>query len=403
VSPPREPEVADANATTAEQLLDEYLRLAQAKSPATRAVRAKERAARELVEPAGALPDPMVSVTYQSMGPPWQPMPPMSLVQGEISQIIPGVGKRQARRNVARAEAERQGVEVEALNAQLRTNVRITFSGIYALDEERRALENGLSLFSVLTGALTGRFVSGLSDQEALAKVELERSRLEEQLLDNSANRQILVTRLNRWLNRPDITAVPRLDALPNATLEMTSLGNDSFTNAPELRIQRAEIRVAERRREGAEAENRSNYLVGFAGGATTTGEPIFAVRFGLELPLWSASKQEPMVRAARHDIEAAEEQYRELELKTRAEIDELKARYERDTRQIRHYLEAIIPNAERALEAARNAYVNGRADFATMIEDYRGLLAARIDLSRRRAERFNTIAEITAIVSKVR
>jgi hypothetical protein len=29
----------------------------------------------------------------------------MSMVQGEISQVIPGVGKRQARRNVAEAEA----------------------------------------------------------------------------------------------------------------------------------------------------------------------------------------------------------------------------------------------------------------------------------------------------------
>src|SRR5512147_1438545 len=81
-------------AQSARALLEQYVRMAVAKSPELGTIRARSASAREQVAPAGALPDPMVGIMYQSMGAPWRPMAPMSMVQGEISQMIPGVGKR---------------------------------------------------------------------------------------------------------------------------------------------------------------------------------------------------------------------------------------------------------------------------------------------------------------------
>jgi len=393
-----QPDNVEALQRSAQQLLDEYVKVAVEKSPTLSALRAKHTSARELVGPAGALPDPMVGIMYQSMGPPWQPMPPMSMVQGEISQVIPGVGKRQARRNVAEAEAEMRNADVGATRARIAAEVRSLFAQVYASDREQQANESASELINVMVGAVTGQFASGRVDQEALAKVEFERSKLMEQLLDIKTNRSVLVARLNRLMVRPRNATIPRLDALPEVVFDFGRLGEDAVAKTPELRVQRAAIAAAGRRRENAETETHPNFLVGVAGGATTTGEPIVTLRFGMELPIWRSSKQDPLIRAARIDIEATESEYHAMELRLKSEVEEALARFKRDSEQVKLYREAIIPSATLALQAARNAYSTGRADFATVIEDFRIWLDAQVGLSRREADRLMTWAELRAL-----
>lgn len=388
---------------SAQKLLDEYLRLALAKSPTLAALQARQQSARELVTPSGALPDPMVGIMYQSMGPPWQPMAPMSMVQGEISQVIPGVGKRQARRNAAQAEADMRSADVHATRARIAAEVRLLFAQIYASDRERQALESASQLIQVMVGAVTGQFASGRADQEALAKIEIERSKVREQLIDLRANREVLVAKLNRLVARPETATVPQLDGLPDVPLELGRVNDDVLAQSAELRVQRAAILAASRRHENAETETRPNFLVGLAGGATTSGEPVVTLRFGMELPIWRSSKQEPMIRSARHDVEVTQNEYRALQLKLRSEVTELTARFKRDSEQIALYRDSIIPNAMLALHAARNSYSTGRADFATVIEDFRIWLDAQVGLSRREADRLMTWAELNALTEPPR
>ncbi|HEY5957995.1 MAG TPA: TolC family protein [Polyangiaceae bacterium] len=397
-SRPTQHDVVDRG-TAASQLLESYVRIAVANSPTLGALRARQSSAKEMVSPSGALPDPMVGIMYQSMGPPWKPMPPMSMVQGEISQVIPGVGKRQARRNAAQADADMRKTELDVFHIRIAADVRLLFSQIYAVDKERQSVESAQQLIGVMLGAVTGRFITGGADQEALAKAEVERSRLKEQLFDLRADREILVAKLNRLLARPDESGVPNLEALPEVSLDLRAINDQSLSKSSELRVQRAIIHASMRKRESAETETRPNFLVGFAGGATTTGEPVLTFRFGMELPIWRSTKQDPLVRAARNDTEAAEFEYRAMDLKLRGELSELRARFNRDTQQIALYRQEIIPKAALALHAARDAYSTGRADFSTVIEDYRSWLEAQIGLAKREADRLMTWTEYEAIV----
>jgi outer membrane protein, heavy metal efflux system len=384
----------------AQQLLDDYVKLALAKSPTLSGLRAKHVASREMVAPAGALPDPMVGVMYQSMGPPWQPMAPMSMVQGEISQAIPGAGKRQARRDVAQAEANIRGASIEASKARIAADVRSLFAQIFADDREQQALESAGELIKLMVGAIAGQFASGRVDQEAFAKADYERNRLNERLIDVKADREILVAKLNRVLARPPSATVPPLEALPEVSVDGGQWGEGKLVQASELRVQRAAIAAASRRRENAETEAHPDFLVGLAGGATTTGAPLVTLRFGVELPIWRSSKQDPLIRAARSDVEATESEYRAMELKVRGEMTELLARFKRDSNQIRLYRDAILPSASLTLNAARDAYSTGRAGFATVIEDFRIWLEAQVGLSRRQADQLMTWAELEAILA---
>lgn len=372
--------------------------LALTRSPSLRALEAQYASAREQVAPSGALPDPMVGVMVQSMGPPWDPMAPMSMAQLEVTQVFPGFGKRQARREAAEAEASFRSADIGTLRARLVSAVRSTYARIYALDRERAALEDADELLRVLVGGVSGRYAAGVADQEALAKAELERSRLKGKLLDLRADRAMLVAGLNRLTVRPESTPLPPLGALPETKIAMAGLAERALSRSPELRAQRAAIVAAGRRSQAAETEISPDFSVGLAGGATITGEPMLTLRLGMELAVWRSTKQDPMIRAARNDVQAAEHEYRATDLQIREEVARLVLRYQRDADQIRLYREAILPQADLTLKAAQSDYATGRANFSTMIEDYRGWLEAQVELARREADRAMTWAEIQAI-----
>jgi outer membrane protein TolC len=288
--------------------------------------------------------------------------------------------------------------DVEATQLRVAAEVRSIFAQIYASDQEQQALESADELIQLMVGAVAGQFASGRTDQEALAKAEFERSKLREQMIDIKTNREILVAQLNRVIARPESVTVPKLENLPEVAFDFTQFTDRGASQSSELRVQKAAITAANRRRESAETETRPNFVLGLAGGVTTTGEPIITMRFGMELPIWRSKKQDPLIRAAKNDVEAAESEYRAMELKLQSERAELSARFKRDSAQIRLYRESVIPNAALALSAARDAYSTGRADFATVIEDFRIWLDAQVGLSRRQADQMMTWAELRAI-----
>jgi outer membrane protein TolC len=397
-SPP--PPAASVDATA---LLDEYVALAVQRAPALAAQRDKYESAKELISPAGALPDPMVGIMYQSVGAPWAPMGPMSMVQGEFSQLFPGFGKRQARRDAAASEASLRKAMLHATEQSIAREVRTLFAQIYAADLEQRALEVARQSMQVLVSAVSGQLVSGRANQGTLARVELERNRLEEQAEDVRANREILAIRLNRLLARSEQSTIPVLDALPELPAIVSNGPAEPSNNTSELRVQRAMIEAATRRKLSAETETRPNFLVGVSGGATTSGEPVVTLRFAMELPLYRASKQDPTISSAQHEVEAAEHEYRDLELRVRAEVTELTARLRRDTTQIERYKTTILPSAELALASSRTSYFTGQSDFSSVIEAFRVWLDAKVGLARREADRLMSWAELRYLVEHQR
>jgi hypothetical protein len=52
------------------------------------------------------------------------------------------------------------------------------------------------------------------------------------------------------------------------------------------------------------------------------------------------------------------------------------------------------------AVDAARAAYLVGRGDFLTVVDDFDRWLDARVELARRDADRFTTWAEVEALVA---
>jgi outer membrane protein TolC len=135
---------------------------------------------------------------------------------------------------------------------------------------------------------------------------------------------------------------------------------------------------------------------VGFRGDL----DPVLNLRLGVELPLWAGSKQKPMIRAARAELEASRYELRGAQAEARAQAVSLLADYARTEEQIVRYQESLLPQTRLAFDAARSSYLGARGDFSTVLEDLNLWLEARTELARREADRFVILARIDALTT---
>ncbi|MBZ5587946.1 MAG: TolC family protein [Acidobacteriia bacterium] len=382
--------------------VDELVAAALDRSPSIAALRERLAAAREMIGPAGALPDPMVDFALTDMGFPKYTVgtQEMSMIGPEVRQGFPFPGKREARRQAARAETQIRAAELERLKRLVAAQVRTIYARVYALDREDEALQAGQELLEMLGATVAARYGAGQAEQEAVIKVQLELSRVDERLDDLTAERKALVAGLNRLRDLPGEDALGRVVLLPPVSVPTPSLEGKVLAESPEVVVKEATVSAAARRVEVARLELKPNLSAGAALGLRGSFDPAVTLSFGLELPLWRKEKQEPMIRAADHELAMARADLRDAQAAVSAEAARLAAEWQRSERQVQRYRQAIVPQTSAAIDAARASYLAGRGDFLTVVDDFGRWLDARVQLAAREADRFAIWADVQALVA---
>lgn len=369
---------------------DELVRMALDGSPALAALREGLAAAREMERPATALPDPMVEGMLQNEEFPDYTVGemPMSMIGVEVRQPLPYPGKRRARGEAAQADTALQAARLKALEARIASEVRVLYGKIYAVDRERQALTAASELVDLLSATAASRYASGGTEQEAVLKAQLQVSRLGEQLEDLDGERAAMVAELGRWLGRPIVLG--EIKELPKVSFEAPV-----EPVSADVEVAHAAVALAERRLDVARLDLKPDFSpsAGLAGRGPLGA--VLTLRFGVELPFWKESKQEPMIRAAERELEMARQELRDAEAMAAADAARLAARRQQAERQITRFREAILPQSSTALDAARSSYLAARGDFSTVIEDFSLWLEARTQLARREADLYTTWAEL--------
>lgn len=381
-----------------EQLVAEAL----SRAPSIAALRARVAAAREMVAPAGALPDPVIEIVLQDVGfPKWTVgREEMSMIGPMVRQDLLYPGKRPARREAASAEAGTRVMELEQVQRQVAAQVRALYARIYALDKEHVALTAAHELGEMLASTAASRYAVGESEQEAVIKAQLQLSRVGERLDDIAAERQALVSGLTRLLDRPGEPVLGEVEVLPPVPEARLPWAELAAANSPAVAVREAVVRVAERRLEAARLELKPNLMAGAGVGLRGQFDPAVTLSFGVEWPLWRKEKQGPMVRAAEQELVAATEELRDAKAAARAEGTRLGSDLARAESQIARYRQAIIPQTSAAVDAARSSYLAGRGDFTTVVLDFKEWLESRTQLAVREAERFIAWSDLQSIVA---
>lgn len=385
-----------AGALAAPLGFDDALARALQETPALAASASRIVAARQDAIPADALPDPQLTLGLANV--PIEGADRFSLnADGMTMRMIgvmqefPNSAKRLARGRAAhgrvgQAEAELRVVRQSVLRATAQAWIQRYYAEaqlqrIAALYEENRLF--GAAVRARLAGG--GGMASDVVLPREEAALIAER---EDQL---NARRSQATAALRQWVG--DAADRPLAGTPPQWPIDHASLA-DRLVHHPELTLYSQEARVLDAELHAARAASRPDWRLGvvYQQRAAQYGD-MASIELGLDLPLFTASRQDPQIAARIAQRTALDADYQAQLRAHAAELDADLAEYRRLERALARQHDVLLPLAQEKVALTQAAWRGGQGSLTELIAARR----ARIDAELRAIELAGMHAEVAA------
>lgn len=375
--------------------VEDVLAVARRLSPelAARALDVEAQEAR--AEIAGSLEDPMLRITSDEIDRTGGPRQNKMIYS--LEQDIPLWGKRDLKRDAARAAVDQMKADTRSAEADLVEKVKVAFAQYYEAEQELRTTHDLHRVVHDLARLTRDRYAQNRGSQQEVFRAELETTRIEEELTRLEAARRAASGRLNALLARPlgaplaepeRLRPLPEADSLdPDALLRRARAGNPAFAAGE------AEIGGAESNRRLADRSWYPDVTLGAAAiDRTGNGPNGYMASIGVKLPLqWGL--HESLSREAAARIGAAQERLRGLEQQLAGQLADAVAGLASSRRTIDLIRTRHLPQSEALLRSGTAAYGFGKVQLAEVLiaeHDFadirRQLLGAEFDAQRQLA-----------------
>ena len=405
---------ASLHVQAAEQLIggrvESLLEFARERHPEFAALRAEAESAAARVEPAGALPDPVLrtelrDITNEGLDASANLLPPrIGGARYTFSQSLPWAGKRDLRRDVAGAGADEATALARAGWQELATRIKLTYAQHHVHLLTIRYTKENLDLMRRVAEIARTRYASGLGGQQDALRAQTEIIAMETDLAMLEGESAQASARMRALLGRPENVKLRPPEELrllpPVAKLALPALEDRLRANNPQLAASDARIAGAEKNRELVELNNYPDVTLGIAPTQTRNRISQWELMFEINIPLQQDSRR-AQEREAELRLEAARLRRTDALNQALSALAESVAGL-----QVAQRLESLVrggllPQAELNLNAALAAYENGRAEFAMVLDAQRQLRRARTDLVRARGDQQMRLAEIEKMVGE--
>lgn len=381
-----------ALAAAAPLSLDQALQLAVQRSEAARGARASAESARQLVQPAGELPDPMLSLGVENV--PLSGPDRLSLTRDGMTMKRIGVAqewvsadKRSKRRAAAAAMVDRELVAALAALAEARTQAALAYIDAYfgkevlrlAEQNERHAREEFEAARALLAStAGSSREVLALAAGRGQANDESAQAR--QQL-------QAALVTLRRWVGVEPAELQEPAIAQP--------LAEPAFVEVhPLVAARKREVELAQREA-AVTASNRNPNWTWEVGYGHRSGYPdMVTLGVSIPLPVAPGARQDRETAARLALVDKAQAELAEAIRSVEGEYRSLRSDAARLQERINRYRDGVLVPSQQRTAAALAAYRSNQASLAMLfearhqeLEAQRKLLALHRDLARVQAE----------------
>lgn len=390
--------------------VEELLELARRQNPELAAMGHEAEAARQRVQPAGALPDPMGRLELRDVGNQmgngdFNLLPTrVGSAKYTVAQTIPLWGKRDLKREVAEADAVQAQARRTGTWAELAAKVKTAFAQYYLVGQSRKLAEELLRLGGSLEQLAQARYADGLVPQQDVVRAQVEKTTLRSELLMLETEHHHAAARLNALLRRPPAAplAEPQvLRPLPApAKLDYVALEARLLAANPQLAAQDAQIAAAEKNRELVTKNRYPDLTVGVSPIQTRNRVTEWELMFEVNIPLQQESRRSQEREAAA--MAAAARSRKDAVLnQISAELAENLSALDSARRLETLVATALLPQADLAFKAALAGYETGRLDFATLLDAQRQIRKAKLDRLKAQAEAQFRLAEIERLLGE--
>jgi outer membrane protein TolC len=392
-----------------------YVREVLAKSQSRRAAASRLAASAEAIGPAGALPDPTLTIGAMSVPTPSFDLRAEEMTQApaiQLQQYLPFPGKQGARAAVARAG---RAVRAEVLGAADARLASAAAQSYYELAYARTALDIWRARAALAAQAVRVsevRYATGAAPQTDALRARLRRAQLADEGQAITAMLAAAASRADALRGGPgDPIAAPLLVTAPGTRVfDVTreDLPPDSALFAelerrsPALRVARAEAERAARQARVLGIDWRPDFMLSLQYGSRLAGREAFLTgMLGVSVPLWAWRKQGPTAEAARLEALAADHDYADALARGRGELAAVHAELRALAARVALARDEILPLAQAASASALQRYQVGAVEFTAVLETQDDWFSAQLDLARLMADYGTARARLAALVGE--
>lgn len=359
------------------------LAIARRLSPELAARALEVEAAQARVQIAGSWDDPTLRVTSDEIDRTGGPRQNKMIYS--IEQDIPLWGKRDLKRDAARAEVDQMAADSRSAEAELIEKAKVAFAQYYQTDQAIRTTHELHGVVHSIVKLARDRYAQNRGTQQEIFKAEVENARIETEIAQQEASWRSAKGRLNALLARPinaPLAEPERLRPLPPpevlvpaALLERARSGNPGFQSTA------AVIDEAESNKRLAEKSWYPDITVG-AGAIDRTGNGPngYTAMIGLKVPL-QFGLHEGREHEATAKLGAARARQQTLDQQIKGDLAEAVASLSASRTTSDLIKTQLLPKSEALVRSGTAAYAAGKAELTDVLMAEHDLADLRIQL----------------------
>jgi outer membrane protein, heavy metal efflux system len=390
----------DPNAGPPPVRMADLVREALERNPEIKMARHNVDARRARISQAKAWPDPTVTLGYGG-----NIMPPYTLMRGDPSsqrqfmaeQMIPYPGKTHLRGEIASREADAEATMVEESSRRVAAEVKQAYFDLYYTDRALATLALDRQVLQRIAKVAEIRYSVGKGAQPDVIRAQLEVTRLAERQTMLEQTRRTLEAQINSLRDLPPDTPIGPVEAIQQTTLAQSveELQSAAAASLPALDRQRKLIESNQLAVELARKEVRPDFSVGYTYMQRADLPDMYGFTFTTSLPIFRKSKQEPAIREAAYNLEAARrgEANALTMVRYRVKQDFLEA--EAAARLLDLYKQALVPQSKLALESSVAGYETGATDFQSVLMNFTTILEYELNVHQQLAAHEKALARL--------
>ena len=384
--------------------LTEAEHLAINQSPELQRLNASSQALRQQSIADGQLPDLQLAAGTINV-----PTDTFSFTQDEMTMVQVGIQQQFARgrslkmkSQQTRALAKTELIKITEQKLTLIRTVREIWLELHYWSQALHTLKTNESLYKELLQVTESQYSTGKINQTDVVQVQLELSKLKNQIIQNKQQIAILKAQLGRWIgmnnvNRPLALSMPRWPALPS----MAKL-QDRLLKHPLLQADAANIKASSFEVAYAKEQYKPGWQLGVGYGLRqgrmpdgTPRSDMLTAQVTMDLPFFTANRQDRQLNASLNKLNATQMDrhihYRDLLQSLNVQYTTWKHLLERE----HLYNQQLIPDSKQNAKAALLAYQNATTELTTVLRAYSSELTIQLEHIQLQVERLKAHATL--------
>lgn len=347
-------------------------------NPEIRAAQRRVEAARLRPSQVSSLPDPMFSVTSNSVK---YPLPGAGLGREVIanigimaSQNVPAPGKLKLRADLAYKDAEMEKQQFHTTELMIAARMKAAYYKLAYAQTARRILDKNRALLQQILRVTEARYTVGKAAQQDLFKAQTQLSVVETRVLRLTQEARSAQADIGAALGRVFTSNATEMKAF--AMLDtLDELAHAADTNSPLLARERKSIQKTEVAVNLARKDYQPDYTL--TAGYFNMGAmaPMYMLRADISVPAFYFRKQRPAVAEAVTNVRQARHLYQAADQALRLRVQDDYLALTTADKLLRIYSETVIPQAGLALESSLASYETGAVDFLSVLSNFTSVL----------------------------